>query len=269
MNKILALFLIIGILFFGCIGQPSFTQNISTGQGQDVTSETDINQGQDTTQQQNDTTTQNTSQTQGTTGSTGKKTALLLGRSVTGNWANYLGLEYTCQDEQCSSSTYEGDYSKYHFIYQELSSPPDIVDSAISALDTYGDKSDYVFFKLCFVDFESDTSGANLKANEGYVEKVYDEIVVKRKKILIVGNALPKVKGETDSALVANHKAYNAWLNNFASTHSNIKVLDLYGTVSDTDGSLKSSYAIDSEDSHLNNAAYAQITPKFLSLLES
>jgi len=269
MNKILALFLIISILLFGCIGAPGVTQNISTGQGQDVTPQPDSTQGQDASQHQNDTAQQNTSQTQGTTGSAGKKTVLLLGRSVTGNWANYLGLEYTCQDEECSSSAYEGDYSKYRFIYQELSSPPDIVDSAISALDTYGNRSDIVFFKLCFVDFESDASGANLKANEGYVEKVYDEVVVKRSKKLIIGNALPKVKGETDSGLVANHKAYNAWLNSFASTHSNIKILDLYGTVSESDGSLKSGYAVDSQDSHLNNAAYAQITPKFLVLLEN
>jgi len=271
-TRILSIMIVL-MLFAGCLGQgntlssqnetgPQVSKNITTDTNITVNQVPDSNASTGTA-----TIGQNlTNQSPATAKNKG---VLMLGRSVTRNWMDYLGAEYVCDDPDCNSATHRANLSGYQLINVELSSPPDIADSAISAVDTYGNEADTVFFKLCFVDFESDESGSNLAANEGYVQKVYDEIVTKRHKKLIMGNALPKVKGETDSALVANHKAYNAWLNNFASTHSDIKVLDLYGTVSESDGSLKSSYAVDSEDSHLNSAAYAQITPKFLSLLES
>ncbi|MBU1681693.1 hypothetical protein KKE38_02650, partial [Candidatus Micrarchaeota archaeon] len=94
-----------------------------------------------------------------------------------------------------------------------------------------------------------------------------DEVVTKRNRKLIVGNALPMVSEYNDPLLVSDHKAYNAWLADFAASHDGIEVMDFYGEVAASDGSLKSEYAVASDDSHWNNKAYAAVTPDFLELL--
>lgn len=192
---------------------------------------------------------------------------LILGRSVAYGWMEYIGAEYVCQDEECYTGTMEGDYQGYHFIYSEIDIPPEVATSAVERVDLYGDDADTVFFKLCFDDFESDESLENAKRNENYVKYVYDEVVTKRGKNLIVGNALPKVEEYTDSDLTANHQAYNSWLESFASTHDNVQVLDLYGILSTSSGNMNMDYASDEYDSHPNDLAYSKITPEFMKLL--
>jgi lysophospholipase L1-like esterase len=166
-----------------------------------------------------------------------------------------MGLEWQ-EDE-----SYVGEYDGKNIRYHEVSSPPDIVDSSITMLDEYD--SDIVFFKLCFVDF-GEEQGDRLAEDEQYIQQIYNEVVTKRHRKLIVGNALPQVSMYTTSGMKSNHKAYNQWLSQFASTHSDIQVLDLYGMLSDSSGNLKAGYAVSSDDSHLNDAAYAKITPAFM-----
>ncbi|MFN7990816.1 MAG: SGNH/GDSL hydrolase family protein [Candidatus Micrarchaeia archaeon] len=192
---------------------------------------------------------------------------LILGRSVARGWIDYMGGEYTCFDEGCGNAAYVANYSGRTFIYSELDPPPDIVGSAADRLERFGDRADTVFFKLCFVDFESDPSGENLRRDEGYIQAAYDEIVVKRHKKMIVGNALPSVASSTDQTLVSSHREYNRWLDGFAKSHKDIKVLDLYGMLSDSSGSLDPRYASSPDDSHPNAAGYSRITPGFLALL--
>ena len=198
--------------------------------------------------------------------SSGKPT-LILGRSVARGRIDYMGGVYVCYDEACDNTAHEANYDGKKFIYSELDSPPDIIATLIDRLDRFGDKADTGFFKLCFVDFASDPSGENLQRNKGYVEAAYNEIVVKRHKRMIVGNALPSVASATDADLIANHRAYNAWLVSFAASHKDVKVLDLYGLLSGSDGALRPEYAYSSDDSHPNSAGYAKITPEFLKLL--
>ncbi|MFH1393866.1 MAG: hypothetical protein ABII71_04315 [Candidatus Micrarchaeota archaeon] len=194
---------------------------------------------------------------------------LMTGRSVAYYWTEYMGLEWTCDDEECATGSPRGNYDDYYFIYYELEYPPDIARSAADAVDMYGGDAEVVFFKFCFVDFAADDSLQNAYDNEGLIEDVYQYVVVERGKKLIIGNALPQVRAHTEPALVANHREFNAWLDNFAATHGNVQVLDLNGMLTDSSGNLMSEYAVSADDSHLNSNGYARITPEFLELIES
>jgi len=276
MRKLLFLLLVAGILLFGCVESQSLVNNTAGTLENEAAKNIGGPKANETGISANATSMNESVPAAGIskTNETQKtdlyeaKTVLMLGRSVTNGWMEYFGAEYVCADEECSIGTYEANYSGYRIIYYEMETPPQIIASAIGGLDEYGNMAETVFFKLCFDDFESDESGDNLKRNEGYVESIYNEVVVKRNKTLIVGNALPKVSEYTDQELVSNHRAYNQWLDGFARTHKDMEVLDLYGILSEPDGSLKSPYSLDQYDSHLNNAAYSQISPKFLDLLE-
>jgi hypothetical protein len=189
----------------------------------------------------------------------GKTKVLMLGRSVAYGWAEYMGLGWQ-EDE-----SYLGDYEGKSIRYVQMDYPPDIDESAIRAMETYD--FDVVFFKLCFVDFGSEY-GDMLSDDKQYVENVYQEAVVKRKKKLIVGNALPQVSRDTTAGLKQNHEDYNAWLAQFASTHDGVYVLDLYKMLADGSGALSSGYASAYDDSHPNRAGYAKITPAFMDRID-
>jgi hypothetical protein len=188
----------------------------------------------------------------------GKDDLLLLGRSVSQGWAEYMGLGW---DE---NNTMSGTYQGYRIRRFEVDPPPDIADSAARGMDRFD--SDIVFFKLCFVDFSGDAN-VSLAEDEGYVAKVYDEAVTKRHRKLIVGNALPQVAADTGDGLRYNHEKYDEWLGNFASTHKGIYVLDLYGLLADSNGALRADYEMAPDNSHLNSVAYARITPELMSII--
>ncbi|MBU1166599.1 hypothetical protein KKF81_06605 [Candidatus Micrarchaeota archaeon] len=292
MNKYILL-LMLGILLFGCTNNnPDATDNTGPS-GQDLNGNDNVQPQDDTTQVEVDDTqvdqTNDDEQSQmedqeqsasedngvvneeddGTVPQTsGNKKALILGRSVSYNWMEYLGMEWQCDDDECATGTIRGEYQGYDFVYYGLEYPPEIDDSAIVGIETYGNDADVVFFKLCFVDFGPDDSGQLAYDNFAYVENVYNEIVVNRHKRMIVGNALPVVSAETQPDLVSVHRQYNQLLDNFAATHDGIQVLDLYGMTSNSNGALRSDYAVSYDDSHLNGAAYAVITPRFMELLE-
>jgi hypothetical protein len=263
MNKNIVVILIIGLTLFGCNGPEDTTvEQPSAPSEVDETKENltdEVSEPIETDDEENDSIE--------TTPDEGNK-VLILGRSVAYDWMNYLDLEWTCDDEECATGSPRGNYDDYYFIYYELDYPPDIARSAADGADLYGSDADVVFFKFCFVDFASDESLQNAKDNEKLVEDVYQYIVVDRGKKLIVGNALPQVSAHTDSALVSNQKHFNNWLDNFASTNDDIQVLDLYGTLADSNGNLNSEYAVASDDSHLTDSAYDEITPEFLDLIE-
>ncbi len=187
----------------------------------------------------------------------GNLTLLMLGRSVTENWGNYLGLQYD------DSGGLSGDYGGIYIMTRHLEDPPDLPSSLDSFMAQDGAAADAVFFKLCFVDF-SQTAGEDLARNEGYVEHAYEVIVGQYHKRLVVGNALPAVQQDTTEGLVQNHVAYNAWLENFSATHSHVCVLDLYGSLATHDGYLNPGYASAPDNSHPNSAGYDVITPQLL-----
>ncbi|MEW6721818.1 MAG: SGNH/GDSL hydrolase family protein [Candidatus Micrarchaeota archaeon] len=195
-------------------------------------------------------------------GDSGKapKKILILGRSVSYGWASFMGLEWQ-EDE-----SYRGEYGGHDITYREVASPPDIAYSAADAMGEHD--SDIVFFKLCFVDF-GEGYGDRLGEDKGYVEEVYREAVERRGRRLIVGNALPQVRMHSTEGMERNHEEFNEWLDSFAASHEGISVLDLHGMLADGDGSLNPAYAVAPDDSHLNDAAYAKITPEFFEIVEN
>ena len=192
----------------------------------------------------------------------GNQKILMMGRSVMGGWFEYWGSD-------TSQPVKQGDFVLY---YKELETPPDIVDSAKDYVDEITDDDTIVFFKFCFDDFQAgdkSESKANLSDNKKYIRQVYDAVVEERGLKLIIGNALPKVKAYTDSDLVKNHRSFNEWLEEFAEEHPDqIYIFDQYSVLTDSKGNLKSEYAMDREDSHLNEKAYSALDEDFFDLLE-
>lgn len=194
---------------------------------------------------------------------TGKRTVLMMGRSVMYGWFQHWG---------CSDTSKPVKHGEYMLYYKELETPPDIVESVERHLDEVEDENTIVFFKFCFDDFVGGSKSeakANLAENKEYVRSVYDLVVKQRKLKLIIGNALPKVKSCTDSYLVWNQSAYNKWLEEFAEKHQGeVYLFDQYSILSDSQDNLKKEYATNSEDSHPNDQAYSALDDNFFNFLE-
>lgn len=191
---------------------------------------------------------------------TGQTKVLMMGRSVMGGWFGHW-------DSDTSSPVKKGRFTLY---YKELETPPDIADSAEEYISEVDDKDTILFFKFCFDDFSGSSreeAQQSLKEKKQYVEQVFDAAKDRNLK-LIIGNALPRVKTYTDSHLVWNHRKFNAWLDEFAAKHSDeVYIFDQYGVLTDSNGNLKAEYAIDKEDSHLNDSAYDELDKPFFDLL--
>jgi len=195
----------------------------------------------------------------------GKKTSnrkiSMMGRSVMGGWFEHWGYDYS---EPVKRNNFILDY-------KELNTPPSIVDSVSNYLD---ESDDYaaVFFKFCFEDFEGGSrtdAKNNLAQNKKYVRKVIEDVVEERNMVFIIGNALPKVEEETDSDLVWNHEQFNSWLDTQAKKYDGkVFIFDQYSLLADSDGNLKSNYALDEYDSHLKEVAYEALDESYFSLLE-
>lgn len=261
MDRRIIVILISGLLLFGCNGTVDTEQPQEQVEENETTEDVTENQTEENVSEDMETDDAEPAPVEG-------EKVLIMGRSVAYHWMEYLGFEWTCDDEECATGSPRGNYDDYYFIYYELEYPPEIATSAADGVDMYGTDAEVVFFKFCFVDFAADDTLQNAYDNEELAEDVYQYVVVDRGKKLIIGNALPQVSGDTEPALVENHKEFNTWLDNFASTHDNVQVLDLNGILADSSGNLKEEYAVSSNDSHLTEAAYDEIMPEFMALLE-
>ncbi len=178
----------------------------------------------------------------------------MMGRSVMQGWFDHWGW-----DGDDDSPVYFNDYSLYHrYVDGPEGDGSNMVSSARSIIEALPSGNKAVFFKLCFVDFTGGSQSAadeNYARNIGIVEDVYN-ITHAAGLDLIVGNALPQVASATDSYLVSAHRQYNTWLDSFDSRHDDFYVFDMYGTLSDSSGNLKSGYATSADDSHPNSAGY-------------
>jgi hypothetical protein len=197
-----------------------------------------------------------------TTGESGDEgIVLMMGRSVMGGWfGHWTG------GSGATSVRRDG----HTLRYVEISTPPEIADSAAQKLaETKG--KPVVFFKFCFDDFAGgsrEEAAASLAEKKKYVGRVYEAVVRKRGLTLIVGNALPRVKEQSDRWLVWNHREFNEWLSGFAADHEGeVIIFDFYDVLSAPDGSLKAGYATNPEDSHPNDAAYKALDKPFAELL--
>ena len=193
-------------------------------------------------------------------GDSESRPVLLLGRSVMGGWFTHWG-----RDGSPESMPVVRD--GYALTYGEVSGPPDIASSAVQHMEQ-APEGGIVVFKFCFVDFlGDDDADTRLAQQKGWVETVAAK-ARERGQHLIVGNALPQVASATTPQLVAEHRAFNAWLEGFAADSGGaVSVLDLHGTLAGSDGALEAGYAASPDDSHLNDRGYAELDRVLFGLL--
>jgi hypothetical protein len=187
---------------------------------------------------------------------------IMTGRSVMNGWFQHWGWDGESPMQ----------LERYTIEYRELSSPPDIAASVRSIMQELPDeKKDVIFFKLCFEDFLGDTEASdNLQRNQKIIQDVHQIVVEEHEAELILGNALPKVIGETDIYLVWNHQQFISWLNEFwRENPGNLTVFDMYNPITNDLGALKESYAVSPNDSHLNDLAYDLLDSKFFDMLDA
>ncbi|MDY6795170.1 MAG: SGNH/GDSL hydrolase family protein [Actinomycetota bacterium] len=190
----------------------------------------------------------------------------MCGRSVLGGWFEYWGWDWDYEQPE----HFEG----YELYYHEMEVPPDIVYSAEEvAAELAGLGGGCMFFKLCFDDFEGGdeyTARENLERNEEIVQSVVDFAVDEMGLTLILGNALPVVEEYCDRWMVWNQREYNSFLEGLSREYGDkVVVLDLYGTLADGEGCLRSEYAADEYDSHLNASAYSALNEKLEETLDN
>lgn len=194
------------------------------------------------------------------TGSHGDgREVLMMGRSVMAGWFEHWGYDG-------SGPVLEDGYALY---LREVSGPPDIGRDAAGAIAALPDGT-IVVFKLCFVDFwaaDSADVSANVEENMGYVREV-EAACAARGLPLVVGNALPMVRGEMTPGRAQAHRAFNEALAAFAAEKGpDVTVLDLYGTLAGSDGSLPRGLALSPDDSHLNDVAYLELDDELFGVL--
>jgi hypothetical protein len=191
----------------------------------------------------------------------GTQPVLMLGRSVMEAWFAYMDPEWDWE----SPIVRDG----YSLMYGSMETPPDIARSACAFIRN-ADPDTVVFFKFCFDDFWGGSGSEGREELDnliGWAEEVA-ECAADRGLILIVGNALPKVASYTEPDLIAQHRAYNEWLEGFAAGRpGEVYVFDLYGPLTGADGTLKREFSLERDDSHLNSTAYDLLTPRLLELL--
>jgi hypothetical protein len=186
---------------------------------------------------------------------------LMLGRSVMWGWFKHWGW-----DGAIESMPFNKD--GYSLTYRELAPPPDIATSATGFMDEAPEGS-VVFFKFCFDDFPgAEEAASRFEEQKAWIQQVVEK-AQERNQTLIIGNALPKVAMSTDPTLAAEHRDYNAWLNDYAASGgSRVRVYDFYSILTDPDGAEKTSYASAADDSHPNDEAYTELDPSFFKLLD-
>lgn len=229
------LLLVAGILLFGCLG------GTSQAEEQIDASKEAVDGGQDDLSQPT---------------ALPSADVLMLGRSVTEGWADFMGLRFN--DEL---GGFAGSYQGRVFWAIHLETPPELPNSVDEILERNSGRAKTVVFKLCFEDFNP--SEDNAQMNEEFVQRAYAATSRHGQKLVVI-NALPQVAAFNEEGIRANHLTYNAWLQDFASSHQGVCIVDVYSILADADGSLKEEYAAGEEDSHWNRAAYQAVTPLLL-----
>lgn len=177
-------------------------------------------------------------------------TVVMNGRSVMQGWMSHLG------DLGEGRAAWGG----YDLRYGELDGG-NIVESFTSNVAEL-DAGSVVFFKFCFVDFD----GSNLQERRREVEELV-RVAGERRLRLIIGNALPVIEEDGSEGMLAEYRAFNAFLvEKEAQNPGAVWVYDFYGVLAGDDGWLKPEYR--TEDSHPNDDAYMELDETFFPLLD-
>jgi hypothetical protein len=173
---------------------------------------------------------------------------LVLGRSVMTGWMAHWG------GDASTTAVFDG----HEVQFREIEGPPGIAQSAVEAMGS-APVGSTVLFKYCFVDFNGGDYAGELDAYMRDIERVADE-ANRRGLRLILGTALPKVRGESTPELVAEHREFGARVERFVGQRraagQAVAVLDLNAVLTDDDGALDRRFAVSGDDSHLNETAY-------------
>ena len=185
---------------------------------------------------------------------------LVYGRSVTENWFRFRGVA-------AGRGYKKGRYRLLHSVFEPYQ--PSITKwptQITSDLARFGKHVRAIHYKLCFVDFKEDTKVSD------YLElarEIYQGVVAGRKKLFIIGNALPLVAADNSASIGAKLRAYNAMLQKFAAKHPNqVYIFDQYALLADDSGALNPKYAVSKSDSHLNFAAYQMLEKAYFAFLD-
>jgi hypothetical protein len=194
----------------------------------------------------------------------------MLGRSVLEAWFYHWG--WTGDD------AYPVARGRFEFHHRYVESPDEtgtnmVASACQSVRELPSEENPVVFFKLCFADFsggDSASAAENLERNRSIASAVADSVVSGYGYRLILGNALPVTRSQTDDWFYWNHSRYNAYLDSLAAARpSQVFVFDLYSVLTDpATHALKSAYASGPDDAHPNAAGYSALNPFFDSFLE-
>lgn len=185
---------------------------------------------------------------------------LVYGRSVTEDWFRFRGVP--------SGRGYQrGRYRLVHNSFEPYQ--PDIVRwpaQIVSDLQRFGKYVKAVHYKLCFVDF-------NEKSNIGdyreLANEIFQDVVIERKKLLIVGNALPLVAESSSAPIIAQQRAYNEMLRTLSLKHpKQVFIFDQYALLANASGHLKTEFAASKTDSHLNLRGYEALEKAYFAFLD-
>jgi hypothetical protein len=189
----------------------------------------------------------------------------LLGRSVTEGWFQHWGAKV-------GGGHKHGRYRLLHRPFQHYEPAPSLwASQADAVLQRYGKHLHAVQYKLCFVDFNADTS---LDVFRDVAEAMYKVVVKKHGKVLIIGNALPSMPRESTlrggdiNHVVRLNNEYNNWLQLFAKAHPRVVIFDQNKVLIDDKGFLRADYAQSPTDSHLKGVAYRAMDKAYFALLD-
>lgn len=204
---------------------------------------------------------------------------LMCGRSTMAFWFKHWNWPYPLRIK----TTYKPwpiSYHKYargklYLEYFRLAGPrskdPNVQfgENMLKAFEAGLDRNQYdaAFFKFCFVDFRV-RNGERKALSDNLKNTILkaQEMTSKRKMKLIVGNALPLL--EPNDATLHLQKEYNAWLEQFASSHDDVLMFDLFGPLTDSRGRLKIEFAHAKDDQHPGERAYSLLDKTFFKEIE-
>ena len=183
----------------------------------------------------------------------------MLGRSVTEQWFAYWGARPNTGHQR-------GRFRLLHRAFTEYSPSREAWTAQADRLLTrFGARLDALHYKLCFVDF---TSGTKLAPLREIAEGMYEVVVKKHGKRLIIGTALPAVLDASPKAVRELHYRYNQWLRRFAAAHPKVLIFDQYRILANAEGLLKLAFRQGPQDSHLQPGAYRELTHAYFRFLE-
>jgi hypothetical protein len=167
---------------------------------------------------------------------------------------------------------------QYYFDLVEVPTPKFTDDpqsngqNMFDAVAQHADPASYdaVFFKFCFIDFDSrEMTPAQreqkMRQLTGLVEKVHT-MTRSRGLKLILGTALPVQRPLPEA--VRLRREFTDWVNAYGRSNGDVAVVDLFGPLVDGEGRMRPEYARRELDDHVNWNGFRHLDPVLFSSLD-